>query len=272
MVLKAIIRQIATDDGKLPLKLKKAGSNLSAHQYIRQTIMITIFTVILLSMILFLIFGSNKLYLFLGILILILFSPLIYKFAFAYIDVQISKFGREIDSDLLFVAEYFLVTLEGGLPLGNSIRRLSLLDRPGGRFFNRIYLDFKTGKDLEIALNDASIYSPSISLKKFLKKLKDSLEIGVDLKSILENFISEFSEKKVIEIQSFSKKLNPIIMIYLLLGIVLPSLGVTFFILFAAIADISSDLLKYILIFIFLLMFGFQYLAFSMFKFSKSTI
>ena len=61
-------------------------------------------------------------------------------------------------------------------------------------------------------------------------------------------------------------------MMYLLLGIVLPSLGVTFFILGAALLNITPAFLKYILIFIFLVMFGFQYIAYSSFKFSKSTI
>ena len=98
------------------------------------------------------------------------------------------------------------------------------------------------------------------------------MEVGVDLRVVLENFILEASEKKLLEVKAFAKKLNPIVMMYLLVGIVLPSLGITFFILGAAMMEITPVLLKYILIFIFLLMFAFQYFAYSTFKFSKSHI
>ena len=105
-----------------------------------------------------------------------------------------------------------------------------------------------------------------------LKRLKDSLTIGVDLKTVLENYIEESSEKKIIEIKGYSKKLNPIIMMYLLLGIVVPSLGITFFILAATLLEMTPQLLKLILICIFLIMFAFQYITYTLFKFSKSTL
>ena len=113
---------------------------------------------------------------------------------------------------------------------------------------------------------------PSESLKVLLQRLKDSLSIGVDLKMVLINFIEESAEKKVIEIQGYSKKLNPLVMMYLLLGIVCPSLGVTFFMLGATFINLTPQGLKLILIVIFLTMFAFQYVAYSGFKFSKATL
>ena len=266
------IRSLVKKKPDLKLKLKKAGSKQTSFQYVYQTLTMTIFSFIALLVLIFLIFKSNILNLLIGILVSLIFFPIIYKFWFSFVDVQIRKYGRELDGDLLFIAEYFLVSLESGLPLGNSIKRLAKLNRPGGRFFNTVYTEFQTGKDLETAIFEAISYSPSPSLKKLLKKLKDSLNIGVDLKIILENFMEESSEKKIIEIKGFSKKLNPVIMMYLLFGIVLPSLGVTFFILGAALINLTPEFLKYLLIMIFLVMIGFQYMYYSLFKFSKSTI
>jgi len=273
MNLTNFIRDIVKKNPELKLDLKKSGSRLTPFQYVYQTLVMTLFSFLTSAILVFLIFKSNFLNLIIAFLVLIFFiTPMIYKFWFSYVKVQIRKYGRELDGDLLFITEYFLVSLESGLPLGNSIKRISKLNRPGGKFFDKIYTDFKTGKDLETSISDAIYYSPSESLKKLLKKLKDSLNIGVDLQVVLVNFINESSEEKIIEIKGFSKKLNPIIMMYLLLGIVLPSLGVTFFILGAAIINMTPQFLKYMLIFTFLIMFGFQYLAFSIFKFSKSTI
>jgi Flp pilus assembly protein TadB len=267
------VRLLVKKHPELKLKLKKAASKQTPFQYIHQSIFMTLFSVIGFSIIVFMVmYKFNLLYAILGVLAVILMFPIIFKFWFSYVDVQIRKKERELDGDLLFVSEYLLVSLESGLPLGNALERLSKLNRPGGRFFKMVYLDFETGKDLETAIKDAINYSPSKSLKALLKKLYDSMTIGVDLRKILDNFIKESSEKKIIEIKGFSKKLNPIIMMYLLLGIVLPSLGITFFILAAALLEVTPEFLKYILIFVFLFMFLLQYMSYSAFKFSRTNL
>jgi flagellar protein FlaJ len=267
-----MLRGIVKRNPKLKLKLKKANSKLSPLQYVHQSIMMTIGSVIALIVIMYPFTKSNPTYMIFGALGMILFSPVVYKFWFSYVDVLIQKYGRELEGDLLFVSEYLLVSLESGLPIGNSIENLSKIDRPGGKFFKRIYTEFKTGKSFEDAFDEGSRFAPVESAKNLIKRLKDSLEIGVDLKGVLVSFIEESSEKKLMEVKSFSKKLNPIIMMYLLLGIVLPSLGVTFLILGITMLDSAPELLRIILIFIFLLMFAFQYLSYTSFKFSRSTI
>ncbi len=272
MFFTSFIRGLVRKNPQLKLKLKKAGSRQTAFQYVYQTVSMTILSVIAIFIIVFLVTQRDPINLLIGTLGTLFFIPILYKFWFSYVEVQITKAGRELDWDLLFVSEYFLVSLESGLPLGNAIQNLSKLQRPGGRFFKKVYTEFNTGKDLEQALDESSNFCPSETMKILLKRLKDSLNIGVDLKSVLENFVNDASEKKILDIRAFSKKLNPTIMMYLLLGIVLPSLGVTFFILAAAILEMTPELLKIILIFIFLLMFGFQYISYTIFKFSKSTL
>ena len=268
------IRGLVKKNPNIKSKLKKAGSKQTPHQYMHQTVSMTIMSLLLFGAIVFMIFKNQIPLLIVGELgVIVLGTPLFFKFWVGYVDVLIRKYGRELDGDLLFISEYFLVTLESGLPLGNAIKRISYLDRPGGKFFKRVYTDFKTGKDLERAIDEAAQYSASEDLKILLKRLQDSLNIGVDLKQVLTNFVEEASNKKILEIQAYSKKLNPIVMLYLLLGIVVPSLGVTFLIVGISLAAPgSAELLKYILIFIFMTMFTFQYFAYSTFKFSRSTI
>jgi len=266
------IRTIVKKNSQLKFKLKKAFSKQTPLQYVNQTIFMTFFGIVVFGIIFFVAFKSKPIYLLSSFLGLFLFIPIIYSFWFSFVDVQIRKYARELESDLLFVSEYFLVSLESGLPLGNAIERISRLNRPGGIFFKRVYTEFQTGKDLESALKEASTYSPSESMRVLLKRLYDSLTIGVNLNVVLENFIKESSDKKIVEIKGFSKKLNPIIMMYLLLGIVMPSLGVTFFILAATLIKVTPDFLRLILIFTFLIMFALQYMSYSAFKFTKSTI
>lgn len=266
------IRSIVMKNPEIKLKLKKGMSKQTPFQYTFQMLSLSALSVGFFMFLAFMILKDDILTLLIVEGILLISSPLIFKFWFSSVDVMIRKEGRAIDGDLLFVSEYFLVSIESGLPLGNSIKNLSRLDRPGAKFFKKIFTEFKTGKDLESALGDAIVYSPSDNMKVLLKRLKDSLNIGVDLKNVLENFIDEASNKKIIEIKGYAKKLNPIIMMYLILGIVLPSLGVTFFILAAALINITPEFLRLILIIVFLIMFALQYVSYSAFKFTKSTL
>lgn len=272
-MIEILIRGIVKSHPALKLKLKRAGNKKTPYQYVYQTLFMTMISVGAMLVLAYLFFQENVLMLIIVLLFILTIGTLIiYEFWLSFVDVQIQKAGREIDGDLLFVSEYFLVSLESGLPLGNSIQNISKLKRPGGVFFKKIFTEFKTGKDLESALDDGALYSPSESLKILLKRLKDSLVIGVDLKSVLENFIHESSKKKLVEISGYSKKLNPIIMLYLILGIVVPSLGITFFILGAVMLNVTPEFLKFLLILIFLSMFAFQYFAYSIFKFNKATL
>jgi archaellum biogenesis protein FlaJ (TadC family) len=266
------IRSIVQKHPELIVKLKKAASKQTPFQYVYQTVTMTGLSSFAFY---FIAIMTTKKYplVALGAFGFVTFLiPIIYKFFLGYVDVLITKKGRELNGDLLFISEYFLVSLESGLPLGNAIQEFSKLDRPGAIFFKKIYTEFRTGKDLEAALMEGSKNCPSDELKILLKRLKDSLSIGVDLKMVLINFIEESAQKKVVEIQGYSKKLNPLVMVYLLLGIVCPSLGVTFFMLGATFIGLTPEGLKFILIVIFLIMLAFQYVAYSGFKFSKTAL
>jgi Flp pilus assembly protein TadB len=272
MIFTNYIRGIVQRHPELKNKLKKAASKQTPFQYVFQSIVLTMGSLFSLYLISFLVFKDDLFTLAIVLLGDTLFGLVIYQFWFSSLDVQIRKEARELDADILFVSEYFLVSLESGLPLGNSIQNLSRLERPGGKFFKKVFTEFNTGKDLEQALEEGANNCPSSDMKVLLRRLKDSLEIGVDLKQILINFIEESSEKKIVEIRSYSKKLNPLVMMYLLLGIVIPSLGITFFILGASFLSITPDFLRIILILVFLVMFAFQYIAYTGFKFSRATL
>jgi len=106
------VRGIVKNHRGLKLKLKKAGSKLTPFQYIHQTIAMTTMSVIVLGFILFVATKSFFFFMLISEVILVFFgSFIIYKFWVGFVDVQIRKYAREVDGDLLFVSEFFLVNL-----------------------------------------------------------------------------------------------------------------------------------------------------------------
>jgi len=274
MAFETFIRGIVKSNPTLKDKLQKADSKDSPFQYVYKMLTMTIFILITALVFVYLISKKDMFFFGIGSLICLFLSPLLFKIMISIVDVQIVKLGRELDGDLLFASEYLLVALESGLPIGNAIENLGHVKRPSGRFFKRIYIEFQTGKSMDKALSDGIHFSASKNMKNLVKKLQDSINIGSNIRDVLVNFVDDSTSKKMIEAKAYSKKLNPIVMMYLLMGIVLPSLGITFLMLGMAVMSdgVGTALLKWVLIVIFLVMFGFQYFAYSIFRFKKSTI
>ena len=272
-MLRHIIRKIIKANPNLDLDLKKSYSKLTPFSYVYQTIFLAFLLSFSISFII-LIVMINKFgqYVFFGLIIFITLYYIFFKFFFSYNSVKIKQIEREQDNDLLFILEFLLVDLKSGSNLGMSIENLSKIKRPTSRFFKNILLDIKIGTDIENSIKNSINYCASYNLKVIMKRIYDSLEIGGNLDLTIENQIKEFSQKKIIKIKGYSKKINPLVTVYLLLGIVLPSLGITFFIVGATVLNITPSFLGLILSVIFVIMFFLQYLFYSFFRFQKETL
>ena len=167
-------------------------------------------------------------------------------------EVSIAKREREIDKDVLFAGRFLLVKLNSGKPLINALFDASESYGVAGGYFKEIVEDIKVGTPLEEALEKAYKTTPSRRFKKILFQINNALKIGVDVSQPLESILQEISQEQLLEIQKYGKKLNSIIMFYLLLAIVVPSLGITLFSIVASMMSIKIDMTVFGAILLFL--------------------
>ena len=272
-MLVSLIRNIERKNPILKDKLKSTFVSKTSFEYIKQTIFLSfIFSLTTFILILLIFKNFSLVFLLLNFIICLFIFSVAYLFFFKSIDVKMVQIRREIDSDLIFICEFFLISIESGMPIGVAIDKLSKTKRPSAKFFRMVSLDFRSGLSVGEAMIENRKYCVSPDLRKLLKKLYDSLKTGVEIKLILKNFIEEQSQLRLVRIKQYSKKLNPIITLYLLIGLVIPSLGITFFIISASFLQITPYLLKFILFICFFTMFLFQYFFYSTFSFGRETI
>ena len=257
---------------KIKFLLDKANYKKSVKEYIYQTFFLTIFSFIFFEFLIFLIFKEELLLFFYFTIGNVLLSYLSFHFWINYVNVLIRKLEREQQDDLLFVLEFFLVSIKAGILIPEIIEDISKLNRGGSIFFKRILQDLKSGTELDTALKKAVDYSASSDMKIFLKRIRDSINIGTDINTVLEELVEEVSIKKTQKIKEYSKKINPLITIYMMIGIVMPSLGITFLILFLSFLEITTIFLNLILFLIFIVIFIFQYITYTSFKFLKINV
>ena len=65
--------------------------------------------------------------------------------------------------------------------------------------------------------------------------------------------LEEISQEQLIEIQRYGKKLNSVVMFYLLAAIVAPSLGITLFSIVASMMSLRIDLVAFFMVLFFLI-------------------
>jgi pilus assembly protein TadC len=180
------------------------------------------------------------------------------------VDAKIHKRAREIDKDVLFAGRFLLVKLNSGRPLLNAIYDASQAYGVASSYFKEIVRDIELGTPLEKALEKGSRYCPSLKMRRILFQITNALKIGIDVTSFLEATLDEIADQQLIEIQRYGRKLNGITMFYMLLAIVVPSLGVTIAVAVASIISISIDFSSFMVVVFFLIIVQFVFLA--MFK------
>lgn len=265
-----IDRIIALNFPDLKKKLRSAGIHKTPEAFARDALSSSVMLTMMLTVLtFFIVLKSGKSMMI--VLIVMLVSFLIFiSMSLKKVDVFISRRAKEIDKDVLFAGRFLLVKLNSGKPLINAVIDASKSYGVANKFFKDIVHDIDLGTPLEEALNNAYITTPSKKLKKILFQINNALKIGVDVSAPLEATLEEISQEQLIEIQRYGKKLNSMIMFYMLFAIVLPSLGITLFSVIASMIAININLQLFfvVLFMLFIVQIGFL----AMFKAVRPTL
>ena len=97
------------------------------------------------------------------------------------------------------------------------------------KYFKEIVDDINIGVPIEQALERAREFNCSEKFKLILSELVTSLKTGADIVPSLKEVLSQITSEQVLEIKAYNKKLNAIMMMYLIIAAVMPSLGMTMF-------------------------------------------
>jgi pilus assembly protein TadC len=169
----------------------------------------------------------------------------IYTVLYARVDVAIKKREKEINRNIVYATRYLILKLDSGQPLLNSMIRASRKKDVGGRFFQEIVYDISLGKPIERALEEAQNYSASHLFQLVLRQILNALRTGIDVSGSLRKLLVEITRQQEIEIKGYSKKLNSVILFYLIGACVFPSLGIAMFLIMGSMMNLNFDWFLY---------------------------
>jgi pilus assembly protein TadC len=168
------------------------------------------------------------------------------------IKLKIIQRQKEIDQEVLFVGQYLLIMLYSGKPLLNALIDTSKSYGLASKYIKEIINDIDTGSSLEDALETAMVYSPSEKFRKILFHVNNALKLGVDITNPLSAVLEEIATEQNIEVKRYGKKLNTIIIFYMLVAIVAPSIGMTVFIVLSIFIKLNISMIHFIVVIMFI--------------------
>ena len=247
-----------------------AHIKVSPLNYIKRALfnggMVSVLLTILLVFVLNRIFTNLAIPLILSPIASILIGfPLLFLYSFTLFLkaplVAIKKRRKDIDKDVLFAGRYLLVKINSGKPLLNSLVDASQTYGVGSKYFKEIVDTINLGTPIEEALDKAMTLTPSEHFEKILFQISNSLKIGVDISDTLQGVIEDITADQLTEIEAYSNKLNSVALFYMMLATVVPSLGLTIFVVISVLIGFAVNAQLYLLLWFFVVIIQFFFIG-----------
>ncbi|MCI0503681.1 type II secretion system F family protein [Candidatus Micrarchaeota archaeon] len=168
-----------------------------------------------------------------------------------YPTIVMRKVAAKENKDLLFALREIIIDIDGGVPLFDSMKNVSLAGYGYvSADFDRVVRQIESGMPEREALKQLALKTESEYLKRAAWQMVNALESGAKMSDALEGIAVAVENYLFREIKNYTTSLNFLLLIYMLGGVVAPSLGITFMILLSAFSGLGVTIDSVILMII----------------------
>ncbi len=200
--------------------------------------------------------------------------PIFFILLFSYLkrvpDVKISRLKRGISREIVFAGRFLIIELEAGVPPYEAFKNMARNYKAIGVYFQEMVSKIDLGTSIEEAINETIDDVPSEELKKILWQVLNAISTGSEVVESLKLVVDQIVREQQIAVQEYGKKLNPLAMFYMMVAVIVPSLGVTMMVILMTFLSIKLSLL--VLLALSLLMAFIQFMFLSMIKSSRPAV
>jgi len=151
------------------------------------------------------------------------------------------RISRELEKDLPYALRHMLIEVRSGISLYESMVSVSSGYGEASKEFNRIVKDINGGKPQIEALEDSIVRNPSTQYRRAMWQMINALKSGTDVSNTLDTLVESMVKQQKLDVERYGKELNPYILVYLMIAVIMPSLGVTFLIVLSTFTGVGLD-------------------------------
>ncbi|MBW3019805.1 type II secretion system F family protein [Candidatus Woesearchaeota archaeon] len=241
--------------------LSRAGIYKTPKQFIKESLISSmIVTTFLMGMIIVLSLNLIQIKFTILLLIFLIILTISVWFFFSAPNVLILKKRKEIEQNIISISRQILIQVKSGVPVYEIMRYVSKQKNEVGKTFLEITNKVSLGIDIEDALIESIDMTPSENLQRLLDQILNGLSSGSELAPGLENLIEQMTDSAIVDIQKYGKKLNPIAMFYMMIAVIVPTLGVTMLVVVSSFLSLNLNLGMLILITVFITFVQFMFI------------
>lgn len=180
--------------------------------------------------------------------LMVVIVPVIYFFYFInYPKLRAAKRRAKIDEKVVFAIREVMIKVGSGVPVFNA-----LLDVSNGDYgvvsdeFKVAVEEIQSGLSQEEALTRLGRRVPSQSLRRAIDIIVNAIKSGSDIHGTLSLINEMLVKKQQSDMKAYAAELTPLSMMYMLISVVVPSLGMSVFIILGSITHFNVVFIIYL--------------------------
>ncbi|MFB6204033.1 MAG: type II secretion system F family protein [Candidatus Nanohaloarchaea archaeon] len=162
--------------------------------------------------------------------------------------VKSNRTARQLEKNLPFALRHMLIEVKSGISLYEAMVAVSYDYGEASEEFNRIVSDIQGGKSQIEALEESVKRNPSIMYRRAIWQMINALKSGANITETLESLVDSMIQQQKLEVEKYGEDLNPFILMYLMMAVIFPSLGVTLIIVLSSFTGFKLDWFMFMMI------------------------
>jgi len=232
---------------KLDEYLEDSGEKISRRQYLSvvyRSFLLNLLVITILGSSLLGIFKKDYFFLF-GLGAALLISLFIFANQINYPKIYSTNKARNLEKNLIPMLQDMVVQLNSGITIFQIMVNISGSDYGEvSHQFRAITKEINSGVPQIEAIENHGRLTSSKYFKRILWQISNGMRAGTDMALVIKEGVKNLSEEQAIQVQKYGGKLNPLIMFYMLVAVIIPSLGVTFMIIISSLLNVPQKLLQ----------------------------
>ena len=157
-----------------------------------------------------------------------------------YPKILLKKKIRDVERNLVFALRTLLVEIKSGVTLFDAINIIAQGDNGQvSAEFKKAVEKIETGSFQNDALEEMGDNNPSLYFRRTIWQLVNGLKAGSDVSIIIKSLVDDLSIEKSNQVKKYVNSLKLLSLLYMMLGAIIPALGLTFLIILSTFPQIA---------------------------------
>ncbi|MDO8481154.1 MAG: type II secretion system F family protein [Nanoarchaeota archaeon] len=226
-------RGLLYDPDSLNRNLKIARMDVYYKEYVRKALRTAIMLTVLIHLLIFFVLSTvaattgNKAIYLLAVVTLPLSFFALFTFIIKLPEVAIMRSKKNVEAEITSAIRFLILDLKADASMFSALQNLAKNFDEIGIYMNDAIIKAKLGTPLDEALGETVEAVPSESFRVFIWQILNYLQTGIDITPGLRVLVDEIVENQKIEFKKYGKRLNVLSLFYMIVAIILPTIGFT---------------------------------------------